>query len=136
MRRYRIKALAEDEGEINLTPMIDIVFIMLIFFIVTVSFVKESGVPVDRPVAEAVVVHENATIAVTIDAGDAVWINGRRIDIRAVRANVERLRRESPHSTVVIHADAQSNNGVFVTVLDQVHLAGVKDVAIAADTEP
>ena len=133
MRKYRTRASIEDANEINLTPMIDVMFIMLVFFLVTASFIKESGIAVERPTAETATVHENAAIVVAIDVADEVWINHRRVDIRAVRIHVDRLHRESPRSAVIIHADKRSSNGVFVAVLDQVHLAGIKDVAIAAD---
>ena len=133
MRRYRSRVPVEDGVDLNLTPMIDVVFVMLIFFMVTASFIKESGITVDRPIAETATVHEGAAIVVAIDAADEVWINHRRVDIRTVRVNVEYLRRESPRNAVIIHVDKQSSSGAFVAVLDQVHLAGVEDVAVAAD---
>ncbi len=132
MRRRRDSTPVEDDAGINLTPMIDVVFIMLIFFIVTASFIKESGIAVERPSAATAVVQEHAAIIVAIDATGEVWIDRRRVDIRAVRANVERLHLENPQGTVVIQADKRSNNGVFVEVLDQVRLAGVEKIAIAA----
>ncbi len=133
MRRRRDNAPVEDDAGINLTPMIDVVFIMLIFFIVTASFIKESGISVERPSAATATVQEHAAIIVAINAAGEIWIDRRRVDIRAVRANVERLHLENPQGAVVIQADKRSNNGVFVEVLDQVRLAGVEKIAIAAD---
>ncbi len=135
-RRGNRATPVEDDAGINLTPMIDIVFIMLIFFVVTASFIKESGIAVDRPSAETAVLQEHAAIIVAISATGEVWINHRRVDIRAVRVNVERLHLENPRGTVVIQADKYSDNGVFVEVLDQVRLAGVEKIAIAAAVEP
>lgn len=133
MRRRRDNAPVEDDAGINLTPMIDVVFIMLIFFIVTASFIKESGISVERPAAATAAVQEHAAVIVAINATGEIWIDRRRVDIRAVRANVERLHLENPQGAVVIQADKRSNNGVFVEVLDQVRLAGVEKIAIAAD---
>jgi len=135
MKRYRDRQPPEDDTGINLTPMIDIVFIMLIFFIVTASFIKESGITVDRPIAQTTTVQEHAAILVAINSDGEVWINRRRVDIRAVRANIERLHLDNPQGAVVIQADQRSDNGVFVEVLDQVRLAGVEKIAIAADPQ-
>ena len=134
MRRRR-ETVAEEDAGLNLTPMIDIVFIMLIFFIVTASFVKEAGIAVNRPAAHSAVVQEHAAIIVAITAAGEIWIDRRRVDIRAVRANVERLYLETPRGGVVIQADQRARHGVFVEVLDQVRLAGVEKIAIAADAE-
>ena len=134
-RRRNDNAPAEDDAGINLTPMIDVVFIMLIFFIVTASFIKEAGITVNRPVAHTASVQEHTAIIVAIDAAGEVWIDRRRVDIRAVRANVGRLYLESPQGAVVIQADKRASHGVFVEVLDQVRLAGVEKIAIAADAE-
>ena len=128
--------LIEDNDEtIDMTPMLDIVFIMLIFFIVTSTFVKESGIDVTRPQAQTAVRQELASILIAIDEHGEIWINQRRIDIRSVRANIERLYAENPQGTVVIQADKASQTGVLVQVMDQAKLAGVDNVAIAA-TQP
>jgi biopolymer transport protein ExbD len=130
----RITALLpdEEEQEINITPMLDVVFIMLIFFIVTASFVKESGIDVNKPEAQTSVAKAKANILIAIDAGGAIWIDRRQIDPRAVRANIERLHAENPQGTLVIQADEDSRTGVLVQVMDAARLAGVLDVAIAA----
>ncbi len=133
MRRRRSQT--EDEAVIDLTPLMDIVFIMLIFFIVTTSFIKESGVDINRPTANTAERKERGNILIAITANDEVWIDKRRVDIRAVRANVERLKAENPEGAVVIQADKDSKNGLLVQVMDQARLAGVTNISIAATTD-
>ena len=116
-----------------MTPMLDIVFIMLIFFIVTTSFVKESGVTVSTPQASTAAKQENANIFIAITAAGEVWIDRRPVDPRAVRAVVARLHADNPEGSVIIQSDAKSATGTLVNVMDQVRLAGVKGIAIAAD---
>ncbi len=132
--RQGFKALQpdEDEQEINTTPMLDVVFIMLIFFIVTASFVKEAGIDVNKPEAATTQAKEKANILIAIDADGDIWIDRRQIDPRAVRANIERLHAENPQGTVVIQADNDARTGVLVQVMDAARQAGVYDVAIAA----
>ncbi|MET0065160.1 MAG: biopolymer transporter ExbD [Candidatus Thiodiazotropha sp.] len=127
----------EDNGElaINLTPLIDMVFILLIFFMVTSSFVKETGVDVDRPSAATAQVKPQTAILIAVTQQGEVWIDRRRIDARAVRANVERLHAENPEGAVVITADREAPTGVVIRVLDQARLAGVESVAIAANRD-
>jgi len=129
------RASDEDEGSVDMTPMLDIVFIMLIFFIVTASFVKESGMDVNRPPAATAELKERGNILVAITAGDDIWVDKRQVDPRALRANIERLHAENPQGTVVIQADEASTNGLLVKVMDAARLAGVTDVAIAATPE-
>ena len=123
----------EDEAEINITPMLDIVFIMLIFFIVTATFIKEAGIDVDKPAAATAVVQEKASILIAIDANDKIWINRRQVDIRSVRSIIERLHAENPKGTVVIQADKESKNDALVQVMDASRRAGVYDIALAAN---
>jgi biopolymer transport protein ExbD len=130
MRRRRI--VQEEETGFDMTPMLDIVFIMLIFFIVTTSFVKEAGVDVSRPSAQTAERKERGNILIAITADNQVWIDKRQIDIRAVRANVERLHAENPEGSVIIQADKASTNGTLISVIDQARLAGVSNVSIAA----
>jgi biopolymer transport protein ExbD len=122
----------EEAEEINMTPMLDVVFILLIFFIVTASFVKEAGIEVNRPEAATAVKKERANILVAISDKGEIWINKRRIDIRAVQANIERLKAENPQGTVVIQADKKSTTDTLVKVMDAARSAGVFDVSIAA----
>ena len=123
----------EDEAEeINMTPMLDVVFIMLIFFIVTASFVKEAGIDVNRPEAATAVKKERANILVAISDQGEIWINKRQIDVRAVQANIERLKAENPQGSVVIQADKKATTETLIKVMDASRAAGVFDVSIAA----
>ncbi|HCM48127.1 MAG TPA: biopolymer transporter ExbD [Colwellia sp.] len=122
----------DEKEEIDMTPMLDVVFILLIFFIVTASFVKEAGIDVNRPEAATAVKKERANILVAIsDKGD-IWINKRKVDIRSVQANIERLKAENPQGTVVIQADKKSTTETLIKVMDSARAAGVYDVSIAA----
>jgi biopolymer transport protein ExbD len=122
----------DEKEEIDMTPMLDVVFILLIFFIVTASFVKEAGIDVNRPEAATAVKKERANILVAIsDKGD-IWINKRKIDIRSVQANIERLKAENPQGTVVIQADKKATTDTLIKVMDSARAAGVYDVSIAA----
>ena len=123
----------EEESDINMTPMLDIVFIMLIFFIVTASFVKEAGIDVNRPGAVTAEKKEQASILIAISEAGQIWIDKRQVDVRAVRANIERLRAENPQGSVVIQADKNSKNGLLVKVMDAARLAGVTNVSLAAE---
>ena len=131
MRRRRIQE--QDDTEVNLTPMLDVVFIMLIFFIVTASFVKESGIDVSRPDAATAERKERGNILVAISDSGQIWIDKRHVDIRAVRANIERMAAENPQGGVVIQADENSKKGILVQVMDAARLAGVEQVSIAAE---
>ena len=133
MRRHDIPMPEDDENEINLTPMLDVVFIMLIFFIVTASFIKEVGLDVNRPdnQQQTQVKQEEANILVVIDANDDIFINRRLIDPRAVRANIERLHAENPEGMVIIQANKSSTNKQLVTVMDASRQAGVYNISIA-----
>ena len=131
MRRISRLGAAE-ESQIDLTPLIDVVFIMLIFFIVTATFTKETGIDVNRPDAKTAVVKEKANILIAIDANDQIWIDRRRVDIRSVRPNIERLHAENPQGSVVIQADKKSTTEALISVMDASRQAGVYNVAIAA----
>ena len=124
--------MEDDEQEINITPMLDVVFIMLIFFIVTASFVKESGIEVDRPSAVTAVVKEKGNILVAITESGEIWIDRRAVDPRAIRANIERLHAENPQGSVVIQADKNSTTEMLIQVMDAARQAGVFNVSIAA----
>ena len=122
----------QEQSQIDMTPMLDVVFIMLIFFIVTTSFVKESGVTVSRPTASTAESKQGSNILIAIRANGEIWIDKRSVDLRAVRANTERLKAESPEGAVVIQADEFAPTGTLVKVMDQVRLAGVTDISVAA----
>jgi biopolymer transport protein ExbD len=132
---WRRRVHNDEDSEINLTPMLDVTFIMLIFFIVTSSFVKESGIDVNKPAAATAERKERGNILVAITEAGEIWIDKRPVDVRAVRANIERLHAENPQGGVVIQADANSKNGLLVKVMDAAREAGVYDVSIAASVE-
>ena len=136
MRKSIIQAAGEDgKAEINLTPMLDVVFIMLIFFIVTASFIKEAGIDVNRPDQTPQEKPEDANILVAISAGNEIWIDRRRVDPRAVRANIQRLHAEDPKRTVIIQTDKRAYTETLVGVMDSARQAGVFDVSIAASDD-
>ena len=116
--------MQQDEAELDMTPMLDVVFIMLIFFIVTTSFVKESGVSVSSPQAQTASQQENVNIFIAITAGGEVWVDRRPVDPRSVRAIVARLHADNPEGSVIIQADEDAATGMLVEVMDQVRLAG------------
>jgi biopolymer transport protein ExbD len=133
--RRRKQQNADDEAQIDLTPMLDVVFIMLIFFIVTASFIKEAGVEVNRPEASTSNPKDNVNILIAVTGDDQVWMDGRRVDVRAVRANVERMHAENPKGAVVIQADNTSTTETVVKVLDAAREAGVMDVSLATEDD-
>jgi biopolymer transport protein ExbD len=132
MRRSIIDSAAEDENEgINLTPMLDVVFIMLIFFIVTASFVKEAGIDVNRPKAPTAVAKKSANILVAISAKDEIWIDNRKVTPQGIRAQIERLHAENPEGSVLIQADEDSHSEALLIVMGAAREAQV-NVSIAA----
>ncbi len=118
--------------DLNMAPLIDMVFILLIFFLVTTSFVKETGVDIDRPAASTAVSKEKTNILVGITKDNRIFMDKREIDVRAVRAHVERALAENPEAGVVIVADRQSQTGAVIKVMDGCKMAGAKSVSIAA----
>jgi len=135
MRIRRYSQQAEEEPGIDLTPMLDVVFIMLIFFIVTSSFIKESGIEVNRPQADTASPQDKGNILIAVSADGQVWLDKQIVDVRSVRAHVERMRQEQPEGVVVVQADQDARTGLVVKVMDQARLAGVEDVVLAASTE-
>jgi biopolymer transport protein ExbD len=132
MKQHFQNLMDEEEATIDMTPMLDVVFIMLIFFIVTASVVKEAGIDVNRPEAATAVKKDRANILVAISAKGDIWINKRKVDVRAVQANIERLYAENPQGTVVIQADRKATTDVLIKVMDASRAAGIEDVSIAA----
>jgi len=132
MARKKVKP-AQEEAQIDMTPMLDIVFIMLIFFIVTASFVKESGITVDKPIAETAEKRPKANIFIGIDNSGDIYMLKNKIDKDAVKAGLEDMLLENPESTVVIQADNRADAGVLLSVLDAAKAAGVKNISVAAD---
>ncbi|QQD20915.1 ExbD/TolR family protein [Venatoribacter cucullus] len=122
-----------EEGEIDITPMLDVVFIMLIFFIVTASFVKETGIDVNRPDASTSMSKPRANILIAVNDKGEIWIDKRKVEESQVRANIERMHAENPQGTVVIQADEEARTKVLVAVMDAARAAGVYDVSLATE---
>jgi biopolymer transport protein ExbD len=134
--RRRATQPASDETGIDLAPMLDFVLNLLIFFIITAVFVKEVGLTVSRPQAAAAEKKEAGNILIAIRADGDIVIDRRVVDLRAVRANIERLHSQRPDDAVVVIADKGAHSGVLVQVIDQVRLGGVQSVSIAAGDSP
>lgn len=124
-----------DKVDINMGPLIDMVFLLLIFFVVTTSFVKETGLDVQRSAAATAETVERGNILLGVSASGEIFYDGRRIDVRAVRAHVERALAEDPEAAVVVVADRNSATGVVVQAMDQCRLAGAVSVSLAASRE-
>jgi len=133
MRKFG-KANQEEETEIDITPMLDVVFIMLIFFIVTATFVKEAGVDVFKPEAKTAEAKTKANILIAIDSNDIVWIDGVAVDATAITANVKRLRAENPKGTVMIQADKESSHNMLLEVYNGAKDAGAEEIAISTES--
>lgn len=132
MIRAKRRSSASQGIELNMGPLIDMVFLLLIFFIVTTTFVKETGVDVHRPVAKTAERKEKSTILIGVTKEGSVYMENRAIDIRSVRANVEKALAESPEAGVIVVADEKSITGIVIKVVDQCRLAGAKSVSISA----
>ncbi len=115
-----------------MAPLIDMVFLLLIFFMVTTSFVKETGIDVHRPMASTAALKEKGSILIAVSADGQIFLDRKQIDVRSVRAHVERCVAENPEGAVVVVADKASHTGVVIKVMDQCRLAGASNVSIAA----
>jgi biopolymer transport protein ExbD len=133
MRDFVVNMPPAATNEVDLTPMLDVVFIMLIFFIVTASFIKEVGLDVSRSEDSFRTPTESQSILVTIDQDSLLWIDQRMIDPRAMRANIFKLHAENPDASVIILADKRSSNKALVQVMDASRQAGVYDISVAAE---
>ena len=133
----RRKYLIDDEAEINITPMLDIVFIMLIFFIVTTSFVKEEGLEVSRPSSSPPkeVKQDKGPIVVRIDASSLISVKGRILEPRAVEANLEREKAEKPTSPLIVAAHPEADTEALVTILDAAKAVGIGSVSVATTAQ-
>ncbi len=131
----RDHAQKEDDEEINMTPMLDIVFIMLIFFIVTAVFVKEAGIEVAKPETESAIPQQNISILIGLTADNEIWINRTEVDLESVRTTVEKLHAENPKGAVAIQPDAESDATVLLKLYNAIRDAGVERVAIATELE-
>ena len=132
MARRRRRTAADDGDEVNLTPMLDVVFIMLIFFIVTASFVKEAGIDIERPEAKTAINKKKANILVAISASNEIWIDRRKVDKQAVRSMIERLHADNPEGSVLIQADKDSYSETLMAVMAAAREAKV-GVSISAE---
>ncbi|MFG6666347.1 ExbD/TolR family protein [Halomonas sp. HNIBRBA4712] len=130
MRRRHSRESAADNTDVNLTPMLDVVFIMLIFFIVTTSFINESGIEIERPESSAASPRPDAQVLVAVTPEGAVWVDGRPVDLHSVGQEVSGLL--SADGSVVIQADRDSTTGLLIEVMDRLQQAGVDQVAVAA----
>ena len=133
MRRSLISQAVEEAEEPNITPMLDVVFILLIFFIVTANFIKDPGLEINRPDSETAEITENAAILIAIGPAGEIYMDGRRIDVRQVKANVIRLMAENPQGAVVMQADEKATAEKMIAVMDEVREAGVIDISIASE---
>ena len=135
MRRSLINQAVEETEEPNITPMLDVVFILLIFFIVTANFIKEPGLEVNRPDSDTSEIQENAAILIAIGNNDEIYMDGRRIDVRQVKANVLKLLADNPQGSVVIQADEAASADAIIQVMDGARDAGVFDISLAAEPD-
>ena len=126
MRQRLNLSQQQEDAEINMTPMLDVVFIMLIFFIVSTSFVRESGIDVNRPTANSSNSQSKTAVLVAISSDDEIWLDRKPVDLRMVRPAIERLRSEQSEINVVVQADEKSSTGQLVSVIDQLRLANVQ----------
>lgn len=133
MRKKHGLGAEEEENEINLTPMLDVVFIMLIFFIVTATFIKEAGIQIERPDTVTADSQEDASILIAISPNNEIWIDRKKRDPRAVRAVIAQLHAENPKGSIVIQADEKSTHETLVIVMEAAKGAGVTNVSIASD---
>ena len=130
--KFRHKRREEEESEINITPMMDIVFIMLIFFIVTTSFIKETGIDPNRPEAETAKRAELGNILIAIAPNDRIWMNKAPVELEAVKIMMELAHAENPESSVVIVADELASTGLVLDVMDQIRLSGISKISLSA----
>jgi len=132
MQARRHAPESEDHG-IDLAPMLDFTINLLIFFIITTSFIKEAGVTVFKPEAATAEHRESGNLLIAIRENGEIWMDRQAIEIRDLRTLIERLHIERPDDTVVILADRASQAGTVAKVMDEVRLAGIREVSIAAD---
>jgi len=125
----------DEKVEINVVSLIDVMMVLLIFFVASTSFVRETGVDVERSTASSAEVIDHGSIMIGVSANGDVFMEGKRVDVRRVRGLVERSLAESPESGVVVIADKDSKTGDIVKVMDQCRLAGAKNVSLAAKRE-
>jgi biopolymer transport protein ExbD len=126
-------ASSDDDSDINLTPMLDVVFIMLIFFIVTATFIKQAGIEILRPEALTATQKPTVSVLVAISSDGDVWIDKKRVDVNAVRAHIERVHAENPKGGLVVQSDRKARSEILLGVLEAARAAGITEVAIATN---
>lgn len=131
----RQHAQSDEAEEINMTPMLDIVFIMLIFFIVTAVYVKEAGVTINKPNAQSAQLKSQASILIAVTSADQVWVNRKKVEIKALRTVLEQLISENPRGTIVIQADREARSGLTMEVMEAARQAGAANVALSANVQ-
>jgi biopolymer transport protein ExbD len=124
----------DEDSDINLTPMLDVVFIMLIFFIVTATFIKQAGIEIIRPEALTATQKPTVSVLVAISSDGDIWIDKKRVDVSAVRAHIERVHAENPKGGLVVQSDRKAKSKILLAVLEAARAAGITEVAIATDT--
>jgi biopolymer transport protein ExbD len=127
-------ARADEDSDINLTPMLDVVFIMLIFFIVTATFIKQAGIEILRPEALTATQKPTVSVLVAISPNGDIWIDKKRVDVGSVRAHIERIHAENPKGGLVVQSDRKAKTEKLLAVLEAARAAGITEVAIATDT--
>lgn len=127
-RKVRVE---EEDATIDMTPMLDVVFIMLIFFIVTTVFVKQAGIDVNKPEGTTATKMKNANIFIAITESGTIWMDRREISVESVTANLEKLLSEQPSDAVFIQADTKAKHGIVIEVMDKVKAAGIDQVAVS-----
>jgi biopolymer transport protein ExbD len=125
MRQRILIGDQQDEAEVNMTPMLDIVFIMLIFFIVSTSFVRESGIEIERPIAESSATQTKTAVLIALSDREEIWLDKKVVDLRMVRPALERMKIEQSELNVIVQADESSSTGSLVNLVDQIRLAGI-----------
>lgn len=134
MSRSLAKPEREEQGQsIDMTPMLDVVFIMLIFFIVTASFIKEPGADLVRPEAETLTPRPKANILIAVNANNEIWMNKEKIEDRAIKGNIERMMADNPLATMVIQVDLKATAEKVIKIMDAAKAAGMSEVAISGE---
>ncbi|TDJ22847.1 MAG: biopolymer transporter ExbD [Gammaproteobacteria bacterium] len=126
-------ARPDEDSDINLTPMLDVVFIMLIFFIVTATFIKQAGIEIIRPEALTATQKPTVSVLVAISSDGDIWIDKKRVDVNAVRIHIERVHAENPKGGLVVQADRKAKSAILLGVLEAARAAGITEVAIATN---
>ena len=133
MDPIRAAQTEEDDSSIDLTPMLDVVFIMLIFFIVTASFIKEAGIDINRPKAETAYKQDKANIFIALSPTGEIWIDRKKVAPAQLKPTIEKLKAENPQGAVIIQADKESRSKQLMQVMDAARDAGITDIAVATE---